>query len=300
MKGIPKRGSLVVLAASALFVAGAALVLVAPLSARRTASGISLFVNCVLTQRNKTYDATFGYTNSTGAQQTIPLGPANHLSQAAPSGRTPPTVFTTAGDSTALFISNIPNGTSFSWTVTFGGVTSTATASANGTKCSSSTPPTTTSATTTSTTPGSPPPGPIDVALVKSVSPASVRQGQLAMFTLRVTNHGPRAAAGVRIVDRLPAGLVLVHASVEHGTCTQARLVVCTVSSLGVGKSVSAHVLTRVESATSVTNVGVVTAQQPETSIRNNTSRVVLHVAARKHSVAPATASVHAKPRFTG
>jgi uncharacterized repeat protein (TIGR01451 family) len=305
MKGTAGRGRLTILAALLLFVAGGSLVLVPPLAARRTTGGISLFVSCVLKQQNRTYDAMFGYTNSTGAEQTIPLGAANRLSAPAPSGRKPPTVFAPGTDEKALFISNIPNGTTFSWTVTYGGVTSIAVATSTGTRCSSSSQPGTPPGTTTSTTPTekapkSPPAGPVDVGLVKTVSPARVREGQLARYTLRVTNHGPRAAAGVRIVDRLPAGLVLVHATVEHGTCTQARLVVCTVASLGVGKSVAAHILTRVDSTRSLTNVGFVTALQPETTMRNNTSRVVLHVAAPKRPVAPATATVHAKPRFTG
>lgn len=308
MKGTKGRRPRAILAAVSLFVAGAALVLVPPLAARRTVGGISVFVSCVLKQQNRTYDAMFGYRNSTGTAQTIALGPANRLSQAAPSGRTPPTAFAAGTDAKALFISNIPNGTTFGWSVTFGGLTSTATASSTGSRCGASPSPPVTTTVTTGTTPvkttltttASPPPGPVDLGLVKTVAPTSVREGQLARYTLRVTDRGPRRAAGVRIVDRLPAGLVLVHATLKGGTCEQSRLVVCRIASLGVGKSIAVHILTRVESASSITNVGFVTALQPETSMHNNSSRALLRVAAPKRPVAPATATVHAKPRFTG
>jgi uncharacterized repeat protein (TIGR01451 family) len=120
------------------------------------------------------------------------------------------------------------------------------------------------------------------------------------VYTLRVTNDGPRAAVGVRTIDRLPAGLVLVHASIPHGTCTQSRLVVCRIAVLGVGQSVSERIVARVDADHSLVNSAVVTAVQPETRTANNTSRVLLHVSAPKHQVAPATKAVHATPHFTG
>lgn len=298
MTGTRRRRSLMILVGSGLFAAGIALTLVSPLAAHRTSGGISVFVSCVMKQRNHTFDVTFGYENTTGAAQTIPLGAANHLTGAAPNGRKPPESFAQGKDSSALFVSNLPNGATLGWVVTFGGVTSTATASAGGTRCGSSSSP----SSTTTTTAGPPPapPGPVDVGIVKTVAPGSVHSGQTVVYTLRVTNDGPRAAVGVRTIDRLPAGLVLVHASIPHGTCTQSRLVVCRIAVLGVGQSVSERIVARVDADHSLVNSAVVTAVQPETRTANNTSRVLLHVSAPKHQVAPATKAVHATPHFTG
>jgi uncharacterized repeat protein (TIGR01451 family) len=301
MKAMSGRRLLRYAVLSALFATGAALTVVAPLGARRAAGGITVFVSCAMKQQNHTYDATFGFTNSTGAVQTIALGSANHLTAAAPSGRKPPTTFQPGTDSSALFVSNQAVGSTFTWVVTFGGVTSTATASAQSAKCnktSSGPPPTTTG--TTPSTPPSAPPGPVDVGLVKTVAPLSVVSGQRAVYTLRIVNHGPRTAVGVKAIDRLPSGLVLVHASIPHGTCTQARLVVCRVASLGVGRSVSARIVTRVDAREAVLNSAIVTAIQPETSLANNKSRVLLHVAKPKGRVSPGSTSVHATPHFTG
>ena len=48
-----------------------------------------------------------------------------------------------------------------------------------------------------------------DVAISKSVSPASVLVGQPTTFTVVVTNHGPARVTGLVVQDLLPAGLVV-------------------------------------------------------------------------------------------
>lgn len=301
MMGTRRRRLVLIGATTALFATGVALTLVAPLAARRAAGGITLSVSCVMKQQNHTYDATFGYENTTGAAQTIPLGASNHLTASAPNGHTPPTTFATGKDTSAIFVSNIPSGTTFGWVVVFGGVTSTATASPQSARCSSSSgPPTTTSTTTTTPTPPKAPPGPVDVGIVKTVSVPHAVVGQHVTYTLRITNHGAKTAVDVKAIDHLPAGLVLVHASIPHGTCTQARLVVCTVASLAPGRSVSARIVVRADASGPIENGAVVTAAQPETNMANNSSHAMLHVAKPKGNVAPAHVAIHAKPHFTG
>ena len=46
-----------------------------------------------------------------------------------------------------------------------------------------------------------------DVAISKSVAPASVLVGQPTTFTVVVTNHGPARVTGLVVQDLLPAGL---------------------------------------------------------------------------------------------
>ena len=56
-----------------------------------------------------------------------------------------------------------------------------------------------------------------DVAISKSVSPASVLVGQPTTFTVVVTNHGPARVTGLVVQDLLPAGLSFVSASAVAG-----------------------------------------------------------------------------------
>src|SRR4029077_3650892 len=57
-----------------------------------------------------------------------------------------------------------------------------------------------------------------DVAISKTVAPASVLVGQPTTFTVVVTNHGPARATGVVVQDLLPAGLSFVQAVESLGS----------------------------------------------------------------------------------
>ena len=57
-----------------------------------------------------------------------------------------------------------------------------------------------------------------DVAISKSVAPASVLVGQPTTFTVVVTNHGPARVTGLVVQDLLPAGLSFVSASASQGS----------------------------------------------------------------------------------
>ena len=61
-----------------------------------------------------------------------------------------------------------------------------------------------------------------DVAISKSVSPASVLVGQPTTFTVVVTNHGPARVTGLVVQDLLPAGLSFVSASPSQGSYADA------------------------------------------------------------------------------
>ncbi|MEB4589936.1 SdrD B-like domain-containing protein [Candidatus Thiothrix sp. Deng01] len=50
----------------------------------------------------------------------------------------------------------------------------------------------------------------VDVALTKTVGPAAAKRGETVVYTLTVTNTGEGVASGVKVVDKLPAGLTFV------------------------------------------------------------------------------------------
>lgn len=75
-----------------------------------------------------------------------------------------------------------------------------------------------------------------DLALAKSVSPSEVAAGGQLRYTLAVSNAGPNAAAQLRLVDTLPAGVIFVGASLP---CAEAPagVVSCDLSNLAIGET---------------------------------------------------------------
>ena len=61
-----------------------------------------------------------------------------------------------------------------------------------------------------------------DVAIGKSVSPATMLVGQPTTFTVVVTNDGPARVTGLVVQDLLPAGLTFVSASPSQGSYAEA------------------------------------------------------------------------------
>jgi len=60
--------------------------------------------------------------------------------------------------------------------------------------------------------------GSSDIAVVKSVNPTHPAIGGAVAFTVTVTNKGPHAAAGVRVIDLLPVGYTFTSATATGGS----------------------------------------------------------------------------------
>ena len=57
-----------------------------------------------------------------------------------------------------------------------------------------------------------------DLGLAIAVDNATPNVGNTIAFTITLTNHGPDAAAGVKVTDLLPAGLTYVSATLSQGS----------------------------------------------------------------------------------
>ena len=57
-----------------------------------------------------------------------------------------------------------------------------------------------------------------DIQVRKTVDRTVPVVGEIVTYTVTVTNHGPSAATGVQVTDRLPAGLTFVDATPSQGT----------------------------------------------------------------------------------
>lgn len=95
----------------------------------------------------------------------------------------------------------------------------------------------------------------IDVELVKSVAPETVRVGDETTFTVTVVNKGPQAATGVVVADRLPEGLTYVS---HVGDGFDPASFAWTIGDLAVGETVSLEFDVTVDAVGEFTNVAEV------------------------------------------
>ena len=114
--------------------------------------------------------------------------------------------------------------------------------------------------------------GAASVSISKTVSNATPGDGSDDAYTLKLTNVGPDAAAGVAVSDGLPAGLAYVSSTTTTGTIGEAlvagvQTVTWTVGSLANGASATATITVQVNA-----NSGTITNTATETQTTANPS----------------------------
>jgi uncharacterized repeat protein (TIGR01451 family) len=110
---------------------------------------------------------------------------------------------------------------------------------------------------------------------IDKTAPAVVQSQATFTYTMKVTNNGPDPATGVVINDPMPSGLLFV----SSADCSSAM--VCNIGSLAVGASKTVNVQVKATYAvagTTVTNTAVVSGNEFETNLNNNTDTVQTQV----------------------
>jgi uncharacterized repeat protein (TIGR01451 family) len=130
-----------------------------------------------------------------------------------------------------------------------------------------------------------PPPGPppaADLSIVKTASAPSVTVGSALTYTLTISNLGPNTATGVTVRDTLPPGVTFISAAGAGWQESQASgIVTFTTGSLAAGATTAVTVtILAPASPGTITNVGTVTSNTPDTNPNNNTSQVTTPVVA--------------------
>ncbi len=120
-----------------------------------------------------------------------------------------------------------------------------------------------------------------DLAIVKSASPSPAIAGNGLTYALSATNNGPSNATGVTITDTLPAGVTYVSAASSQGTVSQAGgTVTVNVGGLASGTGATATILVMVGPTAhgTITNTAVISGNEPDPNLANNTSTVATQV----------------------
>ncbi|HRK72626.1 MAG TPA: DUF11 domain-containing protein, partial [Rhodothermales bacterium] len=116
-----------------------------------------------------------------------------------------------------------------------------------------------------------------DLALTKSANTATPSIGGNVVFTITLTNNGPRSASGIIVDDLLPADLTFVDATVTGGSFNGARW---SVPSLAVGASQSLTLTAKVNNSGFIRNTATISAANEFDPITaNNTAFVVVNAA---------------------
>ena len=111
-----------------------------------------------------------------------------------------------------------------------------------------------------------------DIALGKSVSPATVDLGANATWTIAVQNLGPQAASNVVITDPVPARFQPLSASGSGWACSIAgQNVNCTRPSLASGASAPIALVTKAMSVGNATNTCTKSATEADANPSNDT-----------------------------
>ena len=113
-----------------------------------------------------------------------------------------------------------------------------------------------------------------DLALTKSMAPASPTLGQNATFTLTVSNAGPNTASGIVVSDPLPAGLTYV--SDDGGGAYSSATGLWTLpGSLAMSASATLHIVATIASTDPIVNVAQIAASSLlDPNPANNQSQV--------------------------
>ena len=128
-------------------------------------------------------------------------------------------------------------------------------------------------------------PAPGDTAnlrITKTDSPDPVTVGQTLTYTINVSNLGPQPATQVEVVDRLPAQVDFVSATMGNTTCNRnGRRVTCQVGNLG-GSGSEATITIRVKPtrAGTITNTAEVDSVENDPVAANNTATATTTVKA--------------------
>ena len=88
---------------------------------------LAISVTCI-TDHGSTFDATFGYENSTGAIVTVPAGADNNVTIGGSPGTGQPTSFANGTQTNAFTVTGAPSLSDVTWTVNYNGVNSKAVA----------------------------------------------------------------------------------------------------------------------------------------------------------------------------
>jgi uncharacterized repeat protein (TIGR01451 family) len=117
-----------------------------------------------------------------------------------------------------------------------------------------------------------------DVALRKTVAPATALVGDTVTFTVEAVNNGPNVATSVTVVDVLPAGLLLTGTTASQGVYLASPAGEWSVGRLGVGERAQLTLTAVVTQPGAITNIATnTTGNEPDPDTSNDTATATVN-----------------------
>lgn len=113
-----------------------------------------------------------------------------------------------------------------------------------------------------------------DLSITKTASPNPGQAGVTLSYRIIATNHGPKPATNVTVVDTLPAGVAFVSATATQGNCNGSGPVTCNLGSLDVDSSAIVTIVITPSAAGQITNTATVSANETDSDTTNNTAAI--------------------------
>jgi uncharacterized repeat protein (TIGR01451 family) len=119
-----------------------------------------------------------------------------------------------------------------------------------------------------------------NIAVAKTVSPATVAPTENALYTVTVSNPGTGTAQDVVLSDMVPAGLGIVSVNTTRGgPCTVAdRQVTCNMGTLQQNENGRVDIAVRAQSPGAPVNTASATTSTPDSDPSNNSASATLNI----------------------
>jgi uncharacterized repeat protein (TIGR01451 family) len=112
-----------------------------------------------------------------------------------------------------------------------------------------------------------------DLSITKTDTPDPVVVDHNLTYAIHVNNNGPEAAAGVVVTDPLPAGVDLVSATPDQGSCSGTTTVTCNLGSIALNGDVDISVVVTPHNVTSdLANTATVTSTSSDANPSNDSA----------------------------
>ena len=110
-----------------------------------------------------------------------------------------------------------------------------------------------------------------DLSITKTDTPDPVVVDHNLTYAIHVNNNGPQAAAGVQVTDPLPAGVDLVSATPDQGSCSGTTTVTCNLGSLALNGDADISVVVTPHNVTAdLANTATVTSTSTDANPSND------------------------------
>jgi uncharacterized repeat protein (TIGR01451 family) len=111
-----------------------------------------------------------------------------------------------------------------------------------------------------------------DLSITKTDSPDPVQVGNNLTYSITVNNNGPEAATGVQVTDTLPAGVDLVSATPDQGSCDGTTTVTCNLGTIANNGNAHVTIVVKPTAAGPLSNTATVASATSDANQSNNSS----------------------------